>query len=358
MKKKVEFLINKKKIGINYPTYFIADIAANHDGNFQKAIDLVNKAKECGADAAKFQHFSADTIVSKKTFDEMRTKLSHQKQWKKSVHQVYDEASLKLEWTAKLKKECDKIQIDFFTAPYSIDLINYVNKYVCAYKVGSGDITWIDSIVAMAKKKKPIIFATGAASLKDVKRAINNIKKYNNKICIMQCNTNYTADIENLKYINLNVLKNYKKNFPYAVLGLSDHTHGHSTVLGAISYGARIIEKHFTLSNKLDGPDHKFSMNPKTWLEMINRSRELENALGSTIKKIEDNEKESYMVQRRSIHFKKKMKKNEKILEKDLIYLRPYLKNSFHPFEKSKIIGKKVNKNFDKGEIIFWKDLK
>ena len=86
----------------------------------------------------------------------MRTKLSHQKQWKKSVHQVYDEASLKLEWTAKLKKECDKIQIDFFTAPYSIDLINYVNKYVCAYKVGSGDITWIDPIVAMAKKKNQL----------------------------------------------------------------------------------------------------------------------------------------------------------------------------------------------------------
>ena len=358
MKKKIEFLLNKKKIGIDYPTYFIADIAANHDGNFQKALDLINQAKESGADAAKFQHFTADTIVSKKTFDEMSTKLSHQKKWKKSVHQVYDEASLKLEWTEKLKKECDKINIDFFTAPYSIKLINYVNKYVCAYKVGSGDITCIESLVAMAKKNKPIILATGASDLVDVKRAMKNIKRYNNQICIMQCNTNYTADIKNLKYINLNVLKNYKKNFPYAVLGLSDHTHGHSTVLGAISLGARMIEKHFTLSNKLEGPDHKFSMNPKTWLEMIKRSRELEIALGSDIKKIEENEKESYMVQRRSIHFNKKKEKNTKIYEKDLIYLRPYLKNSLHPFEKSKILGKKVNKKFEKGEIIFWKDLK
>jgi sialic acid synthase SpsE len=358
MKKKIEFSINKKKIGLDYPTYFIADIAANHDGNFQKAVDLINKAKESGADAAKFQHFTADTIVSKKTFDEMRTKLSHQKNWKKSVHQVYDEASLKLEWTEKLKKECDKIDIDFFTAPYSIKLINFVNKYVCAYKVGSGEITWIDSLIAMAKKNKPIIIATGASELVDVKRAVKNIKKYNSKICVMQCNTNYTADVKNLKFINLNVLKKYKTIFPYAVLGLSDHTHGHSTVLGAITLGARMIEKHFTLSNKFEGPDHKFSMNSKTWSEMIKRSKELENSLGTGIKRIEENETESFMVQRRSIHFNKKLKKNSKIYEKDLIYLRPYLTNSLHPFEKNKIIGKKVNKDFEKGEIIFWKNLK
>lgn len=358
MKKKIEFLLNKKKIGINHPTYFIADIAANHDGNFQKAVDLINTAKESGADAAKFQHFTADTIVSKNTFNKMGTKLSHQKKWKKSVHQVYDEASLKLEWTKKLKKECDKINIDFFTAPYSISLINYVNRYVCAYKAGSGEITWIDSLIAMAKKNKPIIIATGASTLEDVKRAIKSIQIHNNKICLMQCNTNYTAEEKNLKYINLNVLKNYKKYFPHTVLGLSDHTHGHTTVLGAITLGARMIEKHFTLSNKFEGPDHKFSMNPRTWKEMIKRSRELENSLGSGIKKIEENEKESFMVQRRSIHFNKKIKKNSKIYEKDLIYLRPYLKKSFHPFEKSKIIGKKVNKNFEKGEIILWKDLR
>ena len=358
MKKNYNFKIKQKKIGIDYPSYFIADIAANHDGNLQKAIDLINYAKNSGADAAKFQHFTADTIVSKKTFDEMSEKLSHQKNWKKSIYEVYDDASLNFDWTSKLKKECDKIGIDFFTAPYSLELINAVNKYVCAYKVGSGDITWIESIIAMAKKNKPIIFATGASSIIDVQRAIKSIKKYNNKICVMQCNTNYTASRDNYKYINLNVLKTYKKKFPYAVLGLSDHTHGHSTVLGAISLGARVIEKHFTLSNNLKGPDHKFSMNPTTWVEMIDRTRELESSLGSIEKKIEDNEKETFMVQRRSIHFKKKIHKGKKIKNSDLSYLRPYLKNSFHPYEKSKILGKKTKKNFEKGEIIFWKDLK
>lgn len=356
--KKFNFKINKRKIGINYPTYFIADIAANHDGNFNKAIDLINKAKECGADAAKFQHFSADTIVSAKTFNELSQQLSHQKTWKKSVYEVYKDASLKLEWTEKLKAECEKVKIDFFTAPYSLDLIDYVNKFICAFKVGSGEITWIDSIIKMAKKNKPIIIATGASSIKDVKRAIYSINGINKKICIMQCNTNYTAKNENLKYINLNVLKTYKKLFPNLVLGLSDHTHGHATVLGAISLGARIIEKHFTLSNKLEGPDHKFSMNPKTWSEMIQTSRELELSLGTENKIIEKNELETSLVQRRSIHTGKEIKKNETIKKNHLTFLRPYLKNSFHPYELSKVVGKKAKNYLAKGEIILWKKIK
>ena len=356
--RKFNFKINKKKIGLNYPTYFIADIAANHDGNFQKAIDLINFAKECGADAAKFQHFNAETIVSNKTFSEMSSKLSHQSSWEKSVYDVYKDASLNLEWTKKLELECKRIGIDFFTAPYSLDLIDYVNKYVCAFKVGSGDITWIESIKKMAKKNKPIILASGASSMKDVKRAVTSIKKINKKICLMQCNTNYTALDDNLKYINLNVLKSYRKNFPGVVLGLSDHTHGHSTVLGAITLGARMIEKHFTLSNKLNGPDHKFSMNPKSWMEMIKRSRELELSLGSEIKKIEKNEYETSIVQRRSIHTNNEIKKNAIIKKSDLTFLRPYLKNSYHPYEINKVVGKRANKNFEKGEIIFWKKIK
>ena len=352
------FKINKTKIGINHSTYFIADIAANHDGNFNKAIDLINIAKESGADAAKFQHFSAETIVSDKTFREMRSKLSHQKNWSKSVYEVYKEASLDLDWTPMLKKECDKIGIDFFTAPYSLELIDYVDEYIHAYKIGSGDISWIESIEKMSKKKKPMILATGASDLNDVKRAVKLILKHNKKLCVMQCNTNYTASNNNFKFINLNVLKKYKKIFPNIILGLSDHTHGHSTVLGAIALGARIIEKHFTISNKLKGPDHKFSMSPKTWKEMIERSRELELALGKEEKKIEKNEKETSLVQRRSIHFVKKIKENTKIKKNDLTYLRPFLKNSLHPFEYKKIIGKKVLKQHEKGEIIFWKNLK
>ena len=117
----------------------------------------------------------------------------------------------------------------------------------------------------------------------------------------MQCNTNYTASLENFKYINLNVLKTFKKLYPDLILGLSDHTPGHSTVLGAVALGAKIIEKHFTDENEREGPDHKFSMNPHSWKEMVARTRELENALGGEIKKVEANEYETVILQRRAI---------------------------------------------------------
>ena len=199
----------------------------------------------------------------------------------KSVYEVYKDASINLEWTERLKKECDKCGIIFFTSPYDLELVDYVNKYVPAYKIGSGDITYLEIIKKIATKKKPVILATGASTLKDVDRAVKEIFKINKDICLMQCNTNYTAESNNFNHINLNVLKTFKKRYPKIILGLSDHTFGHSTVLGAITLGARMVEKHFTDNNNREGPDHKFSMNPKSWKDMVDRSRELENSLGS-----------------------------------------------------------------------------
>jgi len=350
--------INQRLINNKTKTYFIADIAANHDGSIDKAFELIYQAKKAGADAAKFQHFNAKTIVSDKTYNSMKSQLSHQAKWKKTVFEVYKEASLDLSWTKKLYNECKKVGIDFFTSPYSFDLVDHVDEYVPAYKIGSGDITWLEIIRHISKKKKPVILATGASSLIDVKRAVKEIKKYNSKICLMQCNTNYTASKENLKYINLNVLKTYKKIFKDIILGLSDHTHGHATVLGAITMGARIVEKHFTLSNDNEGPDHKFSMTPATWREMIDVSRELEHSLGHNVKKIEKNELDTAIVQRRSVHFLKDYKIGQKIKIKDLFPLRPCPEGSIQPYEVKKCKNKILKKNKFKGDILLWKDLK
>ena len=157
----------------------------------------------------------------------------------------------------------------FFTAAYSFELADYVEPYVEIYKIGSGDITWLEYLDYLSKNK-PIFLATGASNLKDVEDAANTILKNNEKLVLMQCNTNYTADTDNFNYINLNVLKTFKNLYPNVILGLSDHTHGHETVLGAITLGARVIEKHFTDSNEKSGTDHKFSMTPKTWSDMVN----------------------------------------------------------------------------------------
>jgi N-acetylneuraminate synthase len=352
--KKVNNIKLGKNVISNYlnKIYFIADIAANHDGNLNRAKKLIALAKKNGADALKFQHFKAETIVSDYGFKKIG-KLSHQKKWKKSVYQIYQKASINKNWTAILKKEADKYKIDFMTAPYDLDYVEMVDKYICAYKIGSGDITWKEIIKKIAKKKKPLILATGASSLAEVKRAVKEIIKYNKKLILMQCNTNYTNQIENFNYINLNVLKTYEKVFKKEIiLGLSDHTKGHTTVLGAVALGAKVIEKHFTDDNKRAGPDHKFSMNPKSWKLMVDETRLLEKSLGDGIKRIEKNEIKSSIIQRRGVWLTIDKKKNTFLNKEDITCLRPCPKNSISAYDIKKYLGKKIKNNLKKNSLL------
>ena len=146
----MKFKINNSLIGASYPTYFIADIAANHDGSLSRAKKLIKLCAHAGANAAKFQHFKAETIVSDLGFKQMK-RLSHQKKWKKSVYQIYKEASINPKWNKVLKKTCKKYNIDFMTSSYDLNYVDEVKKYICAYKIGSGDISWIEIIKKISK---------------------------------------------------------------------------------------------------------------------------------------------------------------------------------------------------------------
>lgn len=303
-------------------TYFIADISANHDGSLKRAKKLCLLAKQSGADAAKFQHFKAESIINDNEFKKINN-ISHQNNWKKSVYETYKDASIPLEWTHELKNYCDDIQIDFFTTPYDLEYVDYLDQYVSMYKIGSGDITWIQMLEKVASKNKPVMIATGASTIEEVDRAIKILSKKNIKIILMQCNTNYTNNIENFKYINLNVLKTYANRYPNILLGLSDHTEGYVTTLGAVALGAKYVEKHFTDDNSRIGPDHEFSMNPEKWKEMVDNTRLLESALGDGIKKLEYNEQETVILQRRSIRLNKSLSKGDIITKNDIAYLRP-----------------------------------
>ncbi|MDD8058642.1 N-acetylneuraminate synthase family protein [Shewanella metallivivens] len=353
-----EFKIGKTTISSQGEPYFIADIGANHNGNLNKAIELINLAANAGANAVKFQHFKADTIVSKYGFETLTDVKSHQKNWKKTVFEVYQDASINLDWTQSLMDEAKVAGVEFFTSPYSLDLVDYVDQYVSAYKVGSGDITWQDIIDKMASKGKPILLACGASTLDEVDRAIQQALSHTGEIVIMQCNTNYTASLENFKYINLNVIKTFRTMYPTAILGLSDHTPGHSTTLGAIALGANVIEKHFTDNNNNEGPDHKFAMNPNSWNEMVERSKELYLSLGSSIKKVEDNEKDTVIVQRRSIRLRNEVKIGDILKADNLECLRPSPEDSIAPYYLSEVIGKKSLENIPAGEYIKWHQIK
>jgi N-acetylneuraminate synthase len=351
------FKIGNSEINANSKTYFIADIAANHDGDIEKAKDLIYMAKEAGADAAKFQHFKAKTIVSDYGFKNLGSKASHQKNWDKSIYEVYEDAEVPLNWTQELYETCQKAKIDFFTSPYDINEIDMINQYIPAYKVGSGDITFHQIIEKMAKYNKPMLIATGASQIDEVIDVMKMVEKINKNIVLMQCNTNYTANDENFKYIQLNVLKSYAQMFPNAILGLSDHTLGHTTVLGAVALGAKVIEKHFTDNNNLAGPDHKFSMNPTSWREMVDRTRELEYALGGSIKEVEENESETCILQRRCLRASQNLSKGDIITNAMVDILRPAPKNSILPYEIDNIIGKRLTKNIVQGDTFNWSNI-
>jgi len=349
--------INQKIIALNTDAYFIVDIASNHDGELSRAKELIWLAKESGADAVKFQHFKANKIVSDFGFKQLGTQLSHQATWNKSVYDIYTQYECNREWNEEIAKTALEVGIDLMTTPYDEEAVLLMDKYVVAYKIGSGDITYTEFIELVSQKGKPVILATGASTIEDVDRAIHTITKYNSEIALLQCNTNYTGDIENFKYINLRVLLSYANKYPNMVLGLSDHTPGHATVLGAISLGARIIEKHFTDDNNRLGPDHLFSMNPQSWEEMIKRSRELQFALGDGIKKIEVNEKDTVQVQRRSLRVIRDISAGTILKEHDIESLRPAPLGSIPPYCLMDTVGRILINSKLSGDAIFDDDL-
>ena len=349
--------INGVPIGPGHKTYFIADIAANHDGDLSRAKDLIYLAAEAGADAAKFQHFQAATIVSDKGFQDLGSNQSHQSSWKKSVSKVYEEASVSLNWTEQLRATCEDVGIPFFTTPYSLEVIDALNESIPAYKIGSGDITWREIIEKIAAQDKPYFLACGASSFDEVVTAVGWASSINTQLGLMQCNTNYTASLENFEYIQLNVLKTFKNMYPSTVLGLSDHTPMHSTVLGAVTLGASMIEKHFTDDTSRVGPDHKFSMDPKTWCEMVDRTRELELALGTGLKKVEDNEIISRVVQRRSLRATMPFKAGHEIKAGDFLPLRPCPPDSVCPSQSRQVIGSILRHSIDEGDYLKTYDL-
>ena len=342
--------IGNSIVGMHHPTYFIADIAANHDGDINRAKDLISLAKDVGADAAKFQHHNVKKYVSDKGFKALGGKFSHQSSWDKTIFEVYKDAEVPTNWTEDLKEHCKKVGIDFFSTPYDLDMVDHLDDYVSAYKIGSGDVAWNSMLEKVASKLKPIIIATGASEIEEVIDSIKLVEKINSDCILMQCNTNYTGSIENFKYINLNVLKTYKILFPGMILGLSDHTPGHETVLGAVALGARAIEKHFTDDTTRPGPDHPFSMDGKTWKAMVDSTRLLESSLGSTIKKVEDNEKETVVLQRRAIRCIRNIKSGEKLSSDVIQFQRPCPKDALKPNDFSNFENRTVNKDFSIGD--------
>ncbi len=344
--------IGEHKISNDSDVYFIAEIGANFDGSLKKAKELCLLAKNAGADCAKFQTFKSEKLVSDKGFEKMEINGVHGT-WDKSIGDTFKEVEFPREWHKEVKDYCDEIGIHFSTSPYDFEAVDMCVELDLPFiKIGSGDITFLDIIEKIAKTMKPVFLATGDASLSEIDEALRTIEKTGNKdIVLMQCITNYPSMIESA---NINVLDTYKSAFNVQV-GYSDHSPGDLVILGAIAKGAVVVEKHFTYDKNAKGPDHPHSMEPNEFKEMVDKTKLLKTALGSSSKFVVKEEEETVFVQRRGLYAKKTIKKGDRFTNENIEELRPAI--GILPKYKYNIIGSSARHLIEKGEPIFWKDL-
>ena len=341
--------IEDKLIGEGEPCFIIAEAGVNHNGSVEMAKKLIDAAKEAGADAVKFQTFQAEDIVtlkSKKAIYQHRAKEKTQYEMLKNLELSFDEF-------LELKRYCDNKDIEFISTPYDIKSVEFLNELgVIRFKVASADIINKPLIESIAKTKKPIILSTGMATLGEIERAISLINDFGNEdIILLHCTTSYPTPYEQ---VNMNVLNTLKRAFGLPV-GYSDHTLGIEISVMAVSFGAEVIEKHFTLDRTMDGPDHSASLEPNELEKMVEAIRNVEKAFGSERKEITGEEKKNIFFMRRSIHASEDMKQGEIIKEKNTKITRPF--DGIEPWFLVIILGKKIKTNVKKDEPIKWDDL-
>lgn len=300
-------------IGDEEPCFVVAEIGANHNKNLSIAKKLIDIAAESGADAVKFQIYSAETLYSKKT-----PLFSN---YDKKPWDLIKEIETPRDWLPELTKYCNKNGIIFFATPFDFEAVDELDRYVPLFKIASFEIVDLPLIEYVAKKDKPIILSTGLANMEEIEDAYTTcIKSGNRNIIFLQCASVYPAPPE---IINLRSMETIKMAFNVPV-GLSDHTLGIYVSVAAVAMGAKVIEKHFTLSRKMKGPDHLFAIEPDELKEMIKQIRDVEKALGDG-KKLgpKPQEMEFYEKARRSIHAKVNIPKGTKITKDMLIIKRP-----------------------------------
>lgn len=338
--------IGNKLIGEKEACFIIAEAGVNHNGLLKLAKRLVDRAKEAGADAVKFQTFKAENVATEKT-----AMASYQKKnigKKETQLEMLKKVELDYKDFIALKKYCDKRKIIFLSTPHSEDAVDFLEPLVPAYKIGSGDLTNLPFLERIAKKRKPIILSTGMATLNEVKEAVKTIKEAgNNKIILLHCTSNYPCPFEE---VNLRAMQTLQKSFRDLLVGYSDHTLGITVPIMAVAMGARVLEKHFTLDKNLPGPDHKASLEPRDLKEMVRATRNAEKALGTGIKKPTSSEEKIKKIVRKSIVAKADIPKGAKITKDMLIIKRPG--TGVEPRYLIKIVGKIAKQNIKKDSLI------
>ncbi len=326
--------------------FVIAEAGVNHNGDIEIAKQLIDAASEAGADAVKFQTFQADSLVCRTA-----KKAEYQLETTDRTETQYDMLK-KLELTPQMHREliehCSKKNIMFLSTPFDLESIKLLSELgMQIYKIPSGEITNLPYLREIAKQQKKIILSTGMSSMDEVKAAVNVLKNNGTEeLTLLHCNTQYPTPISD---VNLLAMVKMREETGLPV-GYSDHTQGIEVPIAAAALGAEVIEKHFTLDRKMEGPDHKASLEPQELMQMVVGIRKIESALGSKIKQVSESEKENLVIARRSIVAAMKIKKGEEFTEVNLTTKRPG--DGINPMRWDEIIGIKANKSYEIDELI------
>lgn len=337
----------QRTIGRDHPTFIIAEIGVNHNGDMELAKKMITAAKKAGADCAKFQTFKAKEVVTQdapKADYQLETTDVGESQAKMLE-------ALELESTdwKELKALCDELGIAFLSTPYNLadaDLLAGIG--VDGFKIASGQAVEPFFLDHVARQGKPVFLSTGMCTMAEVDEAVRTIREAGNEeIVVLQCTTNYPSRIQDA---NLRAMKTMQKAFGLPV-GYSDHTRGTTTTIAAVSLGACVVERHFTLDKSLPGPDHSSSMEPDEFAEMVCAVRDTEASLGDGRKEPSEAEKRNIQGMRRSLVATRDLPEGTIITADDLSAKRPA--TGLKPMFFEHLVGKRTRKHIEKDEFVF-----
>lgn len=328
--------------------YIIAELSGNHKQDYNTAKAIIKAAAQSGADAIKLQTYTPDTITLNCNSDYFKT-LDGSLWTGRTLYNLYEEAYTPWEWQPKLKAYAESLGIECFSSPFDLTAVDFLEKMdVPYYKIASFEINDIQLIEYVASKGKPVIMSTGVATLGEIEEAIEACRRMgNNQITLLKCTSAYPTPMED---VNLHTMVNMKETFGVPV-GLSDHTMGSSVAVAAVALGARVIEKHFTISRADGSVDSAFSMEPHEFKQMVEDIRNVEKALGRVTYELTEKQVAS-TAHKRSLFVSKSIKEGDEFTPENVRSVRPSygLNTKYY----NDIIGKKASRDIQMGTPMSW----
>ena len=348
-----EFRIGDRAVGPGHPCYVIAEAGSNHNRDLDTALRLIEVAAQAGADAVKFQTYTAEGLYSRDTPDMTYLKEKGLVGDRESVWELIKRVEIPWEWHADLARHAAEAGITFLSTPFeeaAVDLLEEVG--VPAYKIASYEVNHLPLIERAARTGKPLLISTGMASLGDIERALDAAAGAGARdVMLMHCAVNYPPQFEDL---NLRAITTLQSAFQVPI-GWSDHTMGHTADVVAVTLGACAIEKHYTLSRDQSGPDHPFALEPDELAAMVVAIRETETALGSSVKRVTDSEAEMFRLGRRSLVAARDVPKGGELTRADVAVKRPGFGISVDALDQ--VIGRHVAHDVSRDQVLQWDDL-